>query len=106
MPAPHRETFNIDAYRELSSLSVQDRLNQVKADLTDVEFAYLGATLVNWRGMDLAKMSFFDSMRWWAFAGHAPDGIDICTFSYRLPCGQTGFARALFEDISSYSNFG
>lgn len=105
MPTPHRDTLNLKAFRELSALSVQDRLNQVKPQLTDVELAFVEGTVINWCGMDLAQMSFFDCMRWWSLAGHTSDGVDTCTFSYKLECGQTGFARAIFDDVTSIANF-
>ncbi|KIW71913.1 hypothetical protein PV04_00140 [Phialophora macrospora] len=105
MPTPHRDTLNLQAFRELSALSVRDRLDQVKADLTAAELAFVEGTVINWCGMDLSQMSFFDCMRWWALAGHVPDGVDTCTFSYKLACGQTGFARAIFGEAASHANF-
>jgi monoamine oxidase len=105
MPTPHNDTFNYEAFTELSALSVQDRLNQVMSQLTEAEHAYLAATVVNWCGMALAECSFFDCMRWWSLAGHKADGIDNCAFRYKLACGQTGLARAVFEDCSRHRNF-
>lgn len=105
MPTPHRETANLEAFRELSALSVRDRLNQISGELTAVELAYVEATVINWCGMDLAQMSFFDCMRWWALAGHRPDSVDTVTFTFKLACGQTGFAKAIFSDVASYPNF-
>lgn len=107
MPTPHRDTLNLDAFIELSALSMRDRLNALKSSssLTDLELAYAEGTLINWCGMDLAKMSFFDAMRWWALAGYVADGIDNCSFTYKLACGQTGLARAIFDELCSYPNF-
>ena len=104
MPNPHRHTFNDEAFHRFSRLSVKERMNQVRPDLSDVEMAYLAATCINWCGMDLAKVSFFDCMRWWSLAGYHPDGITHCAYSYKLECGQTGLARAIFEDICSFAN--
>jgi hypothetical protein len=104
MPNPHRHMFNEEAFRKFSRLSVKERMNQVRSQLTDVEMAYLAATCINWCGMDLAKASFFDCMRWWSLAGYHPDGITHCAYSYKLECGQTGLARAIFEDASSFAN--
>ena len=105
MPTPHRDTLNLEAFRKFSALSVRDRLRQVESTLTKAELAFVEATLINWCGMDLAKISFFDCMRWWALAGFTPDGIDTCAFTYKLACGQTGLARAIFEDFAAHSNF-
>lgn len=105
MPTPMRDTLNLKAFQELSALSVRDRLNQLATQLKDVELAYVEATVINWCGMDLAKMSFWDCLRWWSLGGHIPDGIDNLTFSYKLACGQTGLARAIFEDAVSAPNF-
>lgn len=106
MPTPHRDTSNMDAFRELSALSVRERLDQLQSTLTEAELAFVEGNLINWCGMDLAKMSFFDCMRWWANAGYKADGIENCSFTYKLACGQTGLARAMFEDVTSYPNFG
>lgn len=105
MPTPNRETLNLTAFRELSSLSVRDRLNQVKSQLTEAELAYVEGTVINWCGMDLAQQSFWDCMRWWALAGYVHDGVDNLTFSYKLSCGQTGLARAMFDDMATAPNF-
>lgn len=105
MPTPHRHDFNKEAFHKYSRLSVKDRMNQVKSQLTDVEMAYLSATCINWCGMDLSLASFFDCMRWWSLAGYDPDGITHCAYSYKLKCGQTGLARAIFEDICAFDNF-
>ena len=105
MPNPHRHAFNEEAFYKYSRLSVKERMDQVRPQLTDIEMAYLAATCINWCGMDLSIMSFFDCMRWWSLAGYHPDGITHCAYSYKLECGQTGLARAIFEDVSSFANF-
>lgn len=78
-------------------------MDQVRSELTDVEMAYLSSTCINWCGMDLAKASFFDCMRWWSLAGYHPDGITHCAYSYKLECGQTGLALAIFADVCSFA---
>lgn len=104
MPNPHRHEFNQAAFHKYSRLSVKERMDQVRPELTDVEMAYLSATCINWCGMDLAKCAFFDCMRWWSLAGYHPDGITHCAYSYKLECGQTGLARAIFADVCSLKN--
>ena len=104
MPNPHRHNFNKEAYHRLSQLSVKERLDQIRSELTDIEMAYCAATCINWCGMDLSVASFFDCMRWWSLAGYHPDGITHCAYSYKLQCGQTGLARAIFEDVCSFAS--
>jgi hypothetical protein len=104
MPTPHRHEFNQAAFYKYSQVSVQERMDEVKSQLTDVENAYLAATCICWCGMDLSKCSFFDCMRWWSLAGYHPDGIDHCAYSYKLECGQTGLARAIFADVCSFAH--
>ncbi|KAM5359507.1 uncharacterized protein FOBCDRAFT_277596 [Fusarium oxysporum Fo47] len=98
IPFPNDALYNPDA-RAYESLSVNDRLNQVRKSLTKTQICILKGIVEGIVGNeDFDKAGFFDVLRWWALSGYSTRGITEFTELYKVREGQTNFAMNLFEE--------
>jgi hypothetical protein len=89
-------------------LSCQDRLDQIRGQLTEEEMTVLEAQLVQMGGSSLDKMGLLDALRWWVLGSHSPTGLNDIALHTRLGSGNSELHRRIFEhavstDILSYS---
>lgn len=97
MPRPHDPHNNPDA-KTWEQLSVAQRLDQVKGELSDDEIAVIQARLSSVCGTSMDKAGFFDVLRWWALGGYTMDGVYETGDEFKLPTGQSSFARCFFDE--------
>ncbi|KAL4879481.1 hypothetical protein BJY04DRAFT_229033 [Aspergillus karnatakaensis] len=103
IPYPHNPHHNPEAKR-WEQLSVAQRLDQIKSSLTDDEIAVLQARLSSMCGSDMEKAGFFDVLRWWALGGYTMDGLYETGDQFKIPTGQSSFARCFFEEAIQTHN--
>jgi hypothetical protein len=100
MPFPHTPNANPDIVK-YDQLSMADRIEQIKDDLTPSERAALEGFVLLCSGGTAENTGFYDIVRWWALSFYTYQGIiDTCvTFKFRG--GQSSFARRFFEEALS-----
>lgn len=98
IPFPHDSLRNPEA-RYCESLSVSDRLEQVRGALTASELCILKGLIEGIAGNpDLGCIGFFDVLRWWALSGYTTTGLYEFTERYKIKEGQTHFALQFFKE--------
>ncbi|KAF9888965.1 hypothetical protein FE257_008135 [Aspergillus nanangensis] len=85
-------------------LSCQDRLDQIRDQLSDEEVSMLTAQLVQMGGTTLDKLGLVGALRWWALGGHTPTGLNDIALHTRLRSGQSELHRRIFEHALSTGN--
>jgi hypothetical protein len=95
---------NREATGYLDRISCQDRLNQIKEQMTHEEIAMLEAILLQMGGGPLDRMGLLDAVRWWALGNWTGTGLNDIGLTYRLKNGQSSLARKIFEHAKSTSN--
>lgn len=104
MPYPHDSMQNREATAKMDQLSCMDRLDQIKGQLTDDEYAMLEAILLQMGGGPLEQMGLLDAVRWWALGGWTGTGLNDIGLRYRLLNGQSSLARKIFDHAVSTGN--
>lgn len=100
MPFPHTPAHNPEIH-EWDKVSMADRMNQIKDDLTPTEKAGLEAFVLLCSGGTPENTGFYDILRWWALGFYSYQGmIDSCS-TFKLHCGQSAFARRFFDEANS-----
>lgn len=85
-------------------LSCQDRLNQIRDQLTAEELSILEGQLLQMGGNSLDKMGFLGTLRWWALGSHTPTGLNEIALHTRLGKGNSELHRRVFEHALSTGN--
>jgi hypothetical protein len=96
--------FNSEAAKKWDGYSVEDRLNEVKDQLSGDEIDTIKALVLLCSGGTMQNTGFFDLFRWWGLCGYRWEGINEFCLMYKLKCGQTGLARTVFEDALTSDN--
>jgi hypothetical protein len=96
--------FNLEASQKWDGYSVQDRLDEVKDQLSEDEIEAIKALVLLCSGGTLENSGFFDLLRWWGLCGYKWEGINEFCLMYKLKCGQTGLAKTVFEDALTSKN--
>jgi hypothetical protein len=97
MPFAHTPAYNPDI-AQFDKLSMADRIEQIKEDLTPSERAALEGFVLLCSGGTPGNTGFYDIVRWWALGFYTYQGIlDTCV-TFKLRCGQSGFARRFFDE--------
>ncbi|KAB5580363.1 amine oxidase [Coniochaeta sp. 2T2.1] len=89
---------------EWDKLSCQDRLDQVRDQLTDEEVSMLESQLMQMGGTTLDKIGLLGALRWWSLGGHTPTGLNDIALHTRLGSGQSELHRRIFEHAASTGN--
>lgn len=103
MPYPHDPHHNPDA-RKWEQMTIAQRLEQIKPRLTDDEVNILQARLSSIYGADMDKAGLFDVLRWWALGGYTMDGLYETGDEFKIPTGQSSFARCFFDEALQTGN--
>ncbi|OQE39174.1 hypothetical protein PENCOP_c007G04102 [Penicillium coprophilum] len=100
--------FGTDQSPELMSkwdkLSCQDRLEEIRGQLTDEEVSVLEAQLMQMGGNTLDKMGLVGALRWWVLGSHTPTGLNDIALHTRLRSGNSELHRRIFEHTLSTDN--
>ncbi|KAF4963193.1 hypothetical protein FSARC_8771 [Fusarium sarcochroum] len=97
MPYPHDPHFN-PKVKQWEEISVAQRLDQIRPDLTDDEATILQARLSSIYGTDMDKAGLFEVLRWWALGGYTTDSLYETGDEFKIPTGQSSFARCFFGE--------
>ncbi|KAM0549224.1 hypothetical protein ACHAPJ_009534 [Fusarium lateritium] len=103
MPYPHDPHFN-PKVKQWEPMSVAQRLEQIRSTLTDDEAFILQARLSSIYGTDMDKAGLFDVLRWWALGGYTMDGLYETGDEFKIPTGQSSFARCFFDEALQTGN--
>ncbi|CAG2004940.1 unnamed protein product [Fusarium graminearum] len=98
VPFPHNATHNAEAFATWDKVSCQDRLDQIKDKLSPLQLAFLTSTLMHISGANNEDVSVAELLRWWALCDYRNSGITDYGLLYKLKCGQTGLAKAIFNE--------
>ncbi|KAK3322777.1 amine oxidase [Apodospora peruviana] len=100
--------FGTDQSPELMAgwdkLSCQDRLNQVRDQLSAEEVGVLESQLMQMAGTTLDKIGLVGALRWWILGGHTGTGLNDIALHTRLRSGQSELHRRIFEHAVSTGN--
>lgn len=97
IPFPHTPDHNPESAR-LDKLSMADRIDQIKDDLTPSEKAALEGFVLLCSGGTPENTGFYDIVRWWALSFYTYKGIIDTCVTFKLHCGQSQFARRFFDE--------
>lgn len=101
-------TFGTNQSPELISkwdkLSCQDRLDQIRDQLSAEEVSVLQAQLMQMGGNTLDKIGLVGVLRWWVLGSHTPTGLNDIALHTRLRSGNSELHRRIFKHALSTDN--
>lgn len=100
MPQPHHEFFN-PAVKKFDKLSVADRIEQIKDDLSPDELTALQAFVLLSSCAKPEESSFYEFLHWWALCNHDYAYCIEYLIKYKFRGGQSSFAIKFFEEALS-----
>lgn len=100
MPLPFDQYSNETVYSH-ATMSVADRLEQIKNDLTDDERNAISAVVLVCSGGTRENSSFLDFLRWWAAGNYNYPTLLETVLAIKLKCGQSAFALRFFQEAWS-----
>lgn len=103
MPFPHNALYNPEAIK-YDTISVADRLEEIKNSLTPNERCGIEAFVLLCSGGTLETTSFFEFLHWWALCGHCYEGCIELLVKYKFRRGQSSFAIRFFQEALSTGN--
>lgn len=103
IPFPHNPHHNCDA-EKWEKMSVLQRLDEVKTDLSTQETSLLQSFLSSICGSEMKDVGFFDVLRWWALGGYSVDGLYETGDDYKILEGQSRFAQYFFDEALQTRN--
>ena len=89
---------------EWDKLSCQDRLDQIRDQLSAEEMSMLVAQLVQMGGNTPDKMGLVGALRWWILGSHTGTGLNDIALHTRLRSGNSELHRRIFEHALSSGN--
>lgn len=101
MPFPFDSMQNRKAAAYLDQISCQERLDQIREQLSHNEIAMLEAILLQMGGGPLDRMGLLDAVRWWALGSWTGTGLNDVGLRYRIRGGQSSLARNIFDHANS-----
>lgn len=104
IPWPHDALRNAEAVAIYDKMSLADRFEQIKDDLTAMEKNMLEGFLSITCGGKWEESSFFEMLRWWAMSNYSYEGVLEMGLTIKLRCGQSGLQRCLFDDADASGN--
>ncbi|KAH7039579.1 uncharacterized protein B0I36DRAFT_426242 [Microdochium trichocladiopsis] len=104
VPFPHNSRFKANVFAKWDKVSCQDRLDQIKNKLSPLQLAFLTSTLMHISGANNEDVSVAEMLRWWALCDYRNSGITDYGLLYKLKCGQTGLAKAIFDEAVQLGN--
>lgn len=103
MPFPFDAHWNKDVL-QYADMSVADRIEQLKTELSDDERNAVEALVLVCSGGTRDNSSFLDFLRWWAAGGHNFSTLWDTLIVFKLKCGQSGFAIRFFNEALATGN--
>ncbi|OQV01295.1 hypothetical protein CLAIMM_06676 [Cladophialophora immunda] len=97
MPFPFNQYWNTDVL-QYANMSIADRLDQIKNDLSDDERNAITAITLVCSGGTRENSAFLDFLRWWAASGHDYKNFMETVIVLKLKCGQSAFALRFFRE--------
>ena len=89
---------------ELDDKSCQDRLDEIRDQLTAEEVAILESFLQQMGGNTLDRMGLLDALRWWSLGSHRPTGLNDIALHTRLKSGNSELHKRIFQHAISTGN--
>lgn len=89
---------------ELDNKSCQDRLDEIRDQLTAEEVAILEYFLQQMGGNTLDRMGLLDALRWWSLGSHKPTGLNDIALHTRLKSGNSELHKRIFQHAISTGN--
>lgn len=100
MPLPYGQ-YSDEALHDYAKMSVADRLEQIKNDLTDDERNAISAVVLVCSGGTRENSSFLDFLRWWAAGNYNYPTLLETVLAIKFKCGQSAFALRFFQEALS-----
>ncbi|KEF51313.1 uncharacterized protein A1O9_12663 [Exophiala aquamarina CBS 119918] len=104
MPFPFNAHWNKDVL-QYSNLSVADRIAQISHDLSSDEQHAIEAFVLLCSGGTRENSAFLDFLRWWAAGNYNYKTLLDTIITFKLKCGQSGFAIKFFKEALATGNF-
>ncbi|KAJ3547326.1 hypothetical protein NM208_g1572 [Fusarium decemcellulare] len=100
----HSGWLDSENFIKWDSLSCQDRLDQLKDDLTPEEHEGVLTVLNSMSKGPMTRPSFAEVLRWVALSGGTLESLGEHSARWKLADGQTALARAMFDDARASGN--
>ncbi|KAH9214557.1 flavin-containing amine oxidase [Leptodontidium sp. 2 PMI_412] len=84
-------------HEKWDKISCEERMQQLRPDLTAKEVTVLEAVLLQMGGGPLSNMSLLDAMRWYTLGLWTETGLNDIALRTRLRGGQSSLARNIFQ---------
>lgn len=103
MPFPFNAYWNKDVLK-YADMSIADRIEQIKHDLTEEERNVIEALVLVCSGGTRDNSSFLDFLRWWAAGNYDLETLMDTIIVFKIKSGQSAFATRFFEEASATGN--
>lgn len=97
MPFPFDAYWNKDILK-YADMSVADRIEQIKDDLTEDERHVIEALVLVCSGGTRDNSAFLDFLRWWAAGNYDLETLMDTIIVFKLKSGQSLFAKRFFDE--------
>lgn len=103
IPYPHSSILTPEA-RKLDQMSVAERIEEIKGDLTPNERLCAEGFVLLCSGATLETTSFYEMLHWWALSGYSYEGCINHLVKYKFRGGQSSFAIRFFGEALASGN--
>lgn len=103
IPFPHSAVLTPEA-RKYDNMTVADRIQQVRHEMTPNERACAEAFVLLCSGGTLDTTSFYEFLHWWALCEYNYEGVVNYLVHYKFKAGQSTFARRFFDEALATGN--
>ncbi len=103
LPMPHSAHLT-PSDRRFDTISVADRLIEIKDILTPNERLCLEGFVLLCSGATLATTSFYEMLHWWALSGYTYEGCINHLVRFKFRGGQSSFALRFFGEALDSKN--
>lgn len=97
MPFPFNSHWNKDVLK-YADMSVADRIEQIRDDLTEEERHVIEALVLVCSGGTRDNSAFLDFLRWWAAGNYDLETFMDTIIVFKLKSGQSMFAKRFFDE--------
>jgi monoamine oxidase len=95
---PHNPRFDSPDAQKLHSMTVADRLDQIRYKLSAEDFDLVAGMCCSIGTSSAQNISLYDVYKWWALSGYSTADFFGATTTFKLACGTTKLAQCILND--------
>lgn len=95
---PHDPNQDSSDARKLHSMSIADRLKQIRDQLSPGDYDLVAGMCCSIGTTNPENISLYDVYKWWALSGYSTADFFAATTTFKLKCGTTKLAMSMLHD--------